>query len=84
MLPLAHDFLEVEEMLVFELGDKSLFFKSLALAKGEDIEAEEPEEDRIGASRRFGTMYVTLIGGFAGGGVGIGFAGISFSPSRTF
>ncbi len=56
----------MEEWLVFEPGDRSLFFKSLALTKG-DIEAEEPEEDRIG-----------------GVGVGIGFSGISFSPSLTF
>jgi hypothetical protein len=80
----AHDFFEVEEMLVFESGDRSLFFTSLALVKGEDIEAEESDEDRIGAPRRFGAMCVTLVGGFAGGGVGIGFSGTSFSPSRTF
>jgi hypothetical protein len=89
----AHDFFEVEEMLVFESGDRSLFFTSLALVKGEDIEAEESDEDRIGAprrfgavcgKRRFGAICVTLVGGFAGGGVGIGFSGTSFSPSRTF
>jgi hypothetical protein len=61
----------VEELLVFEPGDRSLFFKSLALAKG-DIEAEEPEVDRCGASRRFGTLCATLIEGLADGGVGIG------------
>jgi hypothetical protein len=80
----AHDFFEVEEMLVFESGDRSLFFTSLVLVKGEDIEAEESDEDRIGAPRRFGVMCDTLVGGFAGGGVGIGFSGTSFSPSRTF